>query len=107
VQRAAKAGVKIAAGSDMWQRYPGRTRGEATIPMFEALRNTGLTGLDVIRAGTLNAAELLGWQDRVGSVEAGKFADLIAVEGDPLKEITELRRVRFVMKGGAVIRHRN
>jgi imidazolonepropionase-like amidohydrolase len=47
---------------------------------------------------------LLGWQDRVGSVETGKFADLIAVEGDPLKEITELRRVRFVMKGGVVIK---
>jgi len=105
VQRAAKAGVKIAAGSDMWQRYPGRTRGEATIPMFEALRNTGLTALEVIRAGTLNAAELLGWQDRVGAVEAGKFADMIAVEGDPLKEIAELRRVKLVMKGGVVIKH--
>lgn len=103
-QRAAKAGVKIAAGSDMWQRYPGKTRGEATIPMFEALRNTGLPAIEVIRAGTINAAELLGWQDRVGAIEAGKFADLIAVAGDPLRDISELRRVKFVMKGGVVVR---
>lgn len=103
-QRAAKAGVKIAAGSDMWQRYPGKTRGEATIPMFEALRNTGLPAIEVIRAGTSNAAELLGWQDRVGAIEAGKFADLIAVAGDPLRDISELRRVKFVMKGGVVVR---
>ena len=103
-QRAAKAGVKIAAGSDMWQRYPGKTRGEATIPMFEALRNTGLPAIEVIRAGTSNAAELLGWQDRVGAIEAGKFADLIAVAGDPLRDISELRRVKLVMKGGVVVR---
>lgn len=103
-QRAAKAGVKIAAGSDMWHRYPGKTRGEATIPMFEALRNTGLPAIEVIRAGTSNAAELLGWQDRVGAIEAGKFADLIAVAGDPLRDISELRRVKFVMKGGVVVR---
>ncbi len=104
VQRAAKAGVKIAAGSDMWMKYPGKTRGAATIPMFEALRNTGLPAIEVLRAGTINAAELLGWQDRVGAIESGKFADLIAVEGDPLKDISELRRVKFVMKGGVVVR---
>jgi imidazolonepropionase-like amidohydrolase len=104
VQRAAKAGVKIAAGSDMWMKYPGRTRGAATIPMFEALRNTGMTTIDVIRTGTINAAELLGWEDRVGSIEAGKFADLIAIEGDPLGDIGELGRVKFVMKGGVVVR---
>ena len=61
-------------------------------------------GNDVVRTGTINAAELLGWEDRVGAIEAGKFADLIAVEGDPLKDIGELRRVKFVMKGGVVVR---
>lgn len=105
VQRARQAGVKIAAGSDMWNQYPGRTRGAATIPMFEALQNTGMPTIEVIRAGTMNAAELLGWQDRVGAIEVGKLADLIAVAGDPLKEIRELRQVKFVMKGGIVVRN--
>jgi imidazolonepropionase-like amidohydrolase len=102
---ALKAGVRLAAGSDMWVRYPGKKRGEATMMMFEALVDAGLPPLETIRAGTNNAAGLLGWQDRVGSIEAGKFADLIAVAGDPLKDITELKRVRFVMKGGDVVRN--
>ena len=55
-------------------------------------------------ATSLNA-EILGWTDRVGSVEKGKFADLIAVAGDPLRDITEMERVRFVMKGGVVYRN--
>ena len=49
-------------------------------------------------------AEALGWQDQIGSIEKGKYADLIAVSGDPLADITELQRVKFVMKGGKVIR---
>jgi imidazolonepropionase-like amidohydrolase len=61
--------------------------------------------LDVIRAITVNAAEMLGWQDRVGAIEAGKFADLVAVSGDPIADITELERVRFVMKDGQVVRN--
>ena len=54
-------------------------------------------------ATTVNAG-IIGWQDRVGSIEKGKFADLIAVSGDPLQDITEMQRVKFVMKGGAVIK---
>lgn len=105
LQRALKAGVKLAAGSDMWMRYPGKQRGEATMMMFEALVDAGLPHPEVIRAATVNAAELLGWQDRLGNIEAGKFADLIAVAGDPLKDINELKRVKFVMKGGEVVKH--
>ena len=56
----------------------------------------------IVSATSLNA-EIMGWSDRVGSVEAGKFADLIAVTGNPLQDITELQRVRFVMKGGAIV----
>jgi imidazolonepropionase-like amidohydrolase len=59
----------------------------------------------VIRAVTVNAAEMLGWQDRIGALEPGKFADIVAVEGDPVADITELERVRFVMKDGVVIRN--
>jgi imidazolonepropionase-like amidohydrolase len=54
--------------------------------------------LDIIRAVTVNAAEMLGWQDRVGAVEPGQFADLIAVAGDPIADISELERIRFVME---------
>jgi imidazolonepropionase-like amidohydrolase len=72
--------------------------------MFTALHTAGMPPLDILRAATTNAAEMLGWQDRVGAVEAGKLADLIAVSGDPLADIGELERVRFVMKGGQIIR---
>jgi imidazolonepropionase-like amidohydrolase len=85
--------------------YPGKTRGEASALMFSHLREAGMPSLDVLRAVTSNAAEMLGWQDRVGTVEAGKFADLIAVTGDPIADIGALEHVRFVMKGGQVIRN--
>jgi imidazolonepropionase-like amidohydrolase len=64
----------------------------------------GLTPLQAIQAATVNAADLLGWADRVGAVEPGKFADLIAVAGDPLQDVTVLEHVGFVMKGGAVVK---
>lgn len=104
-QRATKLGVKIAAGSDMWMRYPGKTRGEATRVMLAALARSGMGPAEVIRAATLNAADVLGWSDRVGALEAGRFADVIAVDGDPLADIGALGRVTFVMKGGTVIRN--
>ena len=73
--------------------------------MFANLHDAGMPSLDIIRAVTTSAAELLGWQDRVGAVEPGKFADLIAVAGDPIADIIELERVRFVMKDGKVIKN--
>ncbi len=102
--RVLKSGVAFAAGSDMCWSYPGKTRGEASATMFGALGDAGMPPLAILRAVTVNAAELLGWQDRVGAIEPGKFADLVAVQGDPLADITELERVRFVMKGGRVVR---
>jgi len=102
VQRVLKSGVKFATGSDMCWFYPGKTRGQASAATFVNLRNAGMPALDLIRSITTNAAEMLGWQDRVGAIEPGKFADLIAVSGDPL---AELERIRFVMKGGEVIRN--
>ncbi len=104
-QRVLKSGVKFAAGSDMCWFYPGKTRGQASATIFANLHDAGMPSLDIIRAVTTNAAEMLGWQDRVGAVEQGKFADLVAVAGDPVADITELERVRFVMKDGRVVRN--
>src|SRR5437899_4538349 len=100
-----KSGVKFAEWSDMGWFDPGKTRGEASISRFPTLHKAGMLSLDVIRATTTNAAEMLGWQDKVGAVEPGKFADLVAVAGDPIADITELERVRFVMKNGEVIKN--
>jgi len=105
VQRVMKWGVRFAAGSDMGWFYPGKTRGQASVSRFPTLHKAGMPALDVIRAITVNAAEMLGWQDRIGSIEPGKFADLIAVAGDPIADISELERVQFVMKDGKVIRN--
>ncbi len=104
LQRALKAGVRIAAGSDVFFMYPGKTRGQASLLILETLHSEGMQPIDCIRAATVNAAELLGWQDRIGTIEPGKFADIIAVKGDPLKDLSEFQRVQFVMKDGYVIR---
>jgi imidazolonepropionase-like amidohydrolase len=104
LRRAMKIGVKIAAGSDMLYKFPGKTRGQASLLLYEALRDEGMSPIEIIRAATVNAAELLGWQTSVGAIEAGKYADIIAVENDPLTDITALERVKFVMKGGQVVR---
>jgi imidazolonepropionase-like amidohydrolase len=105
VQRILKSGVKFAAGSDMCWFYPGKTRGQASATMFPHLRDAGMPPLDILRAVTTNAAQMLGWQDRIGALEPGKFADLVAVAGDPLTDITELERVRFVMKDGRLVKN--
>ena len=72
---------------------------------FSVYVNMGMTPLEAIRTATLNAADLIGWSDRVGSIEPGKYADLIAVSGDPLQDVTELERIKFVMKGAVVYRN--
>jgi imidazolonepropionase-like amidohydrolase len=105
VQRVLKSGVKFSAGSDMCWFYPGKTRGQASAATFINLRQAGMPAIDVIRAVTVNAAEMLGWAGRIGAVEPGQYADLIAVAGDPIADITELERVRFVMKDGQVVRN--
>jgi imidazolonepropionase-like amidohydrolase len=104
VQRVLKSGVKFSIGSDMCWYVPSKTRGEASAWVIAALGKAGMPPADILRAVTVNAAEMLGWQDRIGAVEPGKYADLIAVSGDPLTDITELERVKFVMKGGQIVR---
>src|SRR5215472_8507503 len=105
VQRVLKSGLKFAAGTDMCWWYPGKTCGEASVATLLNLRLAGMRALDVIRAITVNAADMLGWQDKIGAIEPGKFADLVAVTGDPVTDITELERVRFVMKNGEVVKN--
>jgi imidazolonepropionase-like amidohydrolase len=98
-RKALAAGVWIVMGSDAVAGLHGENAKE-----IEWMVKAGMTPAQAIRAATADAAQLMGWQDRVGTIEAGKFADLIAVEGNPLKDISELQRVRFVMKGGLVAR---
>jgi imidazolonepropionase-like amidohydrolase len=105
IQRAITLGVRIAAGSDMYYEAPGRTRGQGSLRMIKAYSEEGMPNLEIVRAATINAADLLGWGNRIGSIEPGKYADIVAVSGDPLKDITVLEHARFVMKGGVVIKN--
>ena len=100
---AATKGMKIMMGSGA----DGETYVHGTQALdFEMLvKYGGLTPVRALQAATTINAEALGWQDQIGSIDKGKYADLIAVSGDPLADITELKRVKFVMKGGKVIRN--
>jgi imidazolonepropionase-like amidohydrolase len=97
-RRAMKAGVKIAFGTDAggfdWKENPAQE--------FKWMVDWGMTPSQAIRSATVTASELLGMQDQIGTIEVGKLADIVAVPGDPLKDITVLQRVDFVMKGGVV-----
>ena len=100
--KAIKKGVKIALGTDAGG-FDWKLLNEAK--EFEYYVQYGMTPMQAIRAGTSTAAELLGWSDKLGTIEAGKWADIIAVSGDPQKDIKELQNVKFVMKGGAVYKN--
>jgi imidazolonepropionase-like amidohydrolase len=104
LMRAVRAGVKVAFGSDEYYDVPGKTRGQASLLTLEAYQAAGMPPLDVLRAATVHAAALLGWGDRIGAIEPGKLADIIGVDGDPLKDVKALQGVRFVMKGGEIVR---
>jgi imidazolonepropionase-like amidohydrolase len=99
-RRALARGVRIAFGSDVGP-FPHGTQAKE----FEYMVRFGMTPAQALHAATGVAAELMSWQDQIGSVEKGKFADLVAVSGDPLADITELERVKFVMKGGETVRN--
>ncbi len=100
---AATSGIQVMMGSGVdGSTFPHGTQGLE----FEALvKHAGLTPARAIQSGTTTNARVLGWQDQVGSIEKGKYADLIAVSGDPVADIVELQRVKFVMKGGKIIRN--
>ena len=98
-QRAHAAGVKIAFGTDSGVSTHGENARE-----FGYMVEAGMTPMDAILTATRNAADLLGASQHVGSVQAGRYADIVAVAGDPVADITELQRIRFVMKNGVVHR---
>jgi imidazolonepropionase-like amidohydrolase len=99
-RRALARGVKIAFGTDAGP-FPHGTQAKE----FEYMVRFGMTPAQALRSATSLAAELMSWEDRIGSLEKGKFADLVAVAGDPLTDITELERIKFVMKGGRIVRN--
>ncbi len=100
--KALKKNVKIALGTDAggfdWKEINQAQE-------FKYYVDYGMTSMQAIKSGTSVTAELLGWSEKLGTVEAGKWADIVAVSGDPLKDISELQRVKFVMKAGVV--HKN
>ena len=97
VAKAIQSGVPVAFGTDATVYPHGLNARE-----FAVLVEMGMPPLEAIRTATLNAAQLLGWAGKVGTIEPGAFADLIAVAGDPLTDITSLEQVRLVIKGGAI-----
>ncbi len=99
IANAIKQGVPIALGTDAAVYPHGLNAHE-----FAAYVKLGMTPMQSIQSGTINGAKLLGMEERIGSIEANKFADLVAVAADPTKDISELQRVRWVMKGGVVFK---
>ena len=100
VARAFAAGVKVGFGTDAAVYPHGLNAHE-----FAVMVKLGLTPLQAIQAATINDADLLGWSDKIGTLEPGKWADIVAVDGDPLADVTTLERVKFVMKGGEVVKN--
>jgi len=100
IAHAFASGVKVALGTDAAVYPHGMNAHE-----FGVMVRLGLTPLQSIQAGTINAADLLGWNGKVGTLEPGAWGDIVAVDGDPLKDVTTLERVKFVMKGGEVVRN--
>jgi imidazolonepropionase-like amidohydrolase len=100
IAHAFASGVRVAFGTDAAVYPHGLNAHE-----FAVMVKLGLTPLQAIQASTINAADLLGWSGKVGSLEPGAWADVIAVDGDPLKDVTVLEHVKFVMKGGEVVRN--
>jgi len=99
-KKAIEAGVKIGLGTDAAVYPHGLNAHELAVYV-----SLGMTPLQAIQTATINDADLLGWSDRIGTLEAGKWADIIAVDGDPLQDVTTLQHVKFVMKGGAVVKN--
>ena len=99
-KKAFEAGVKIGMGTDAAVYPHGLNAHELAVYV-----SLGMTPLQAIQTATINDADLLGWSDKVGTLQPGKWADIIAVDGDPLQDVTTLQHVKFVMKGGSVVKN--
>jgi imidazolonepropionase-like amidohydrolase len=99
--KAIKAGVKVALGTDAAVYPHGLNAHEVDV----YVNQFGMSPLAAIQTGTINAADLMGWTDRIGTIEPGKWADIIAIDGDPLKDVKILQHVPFVMKSGIVYKN--
>jgi len=100
---AATKGIKMLVGSGVDSNpYPHGIQG---LDFEWLVKRAGMPPARALQAATMMNAEMLGWQDRIGSIDKGKFADMVAITGDPLADITELQRVKFVMKGGKVVKN--
>ena len=99
-KKAFEAGVKIGMGTDAAVYPHGLNAHELAVYV-----SLGMSPLQAIQTATINDADLLGWSEKVGTIEPGKWADLIAVDGDPLQDITTLQHVKFVMKGGELVKN--
>ena len=100
-RKAMELGVKITFGTDVGAFEHGTGYRE-----FKLMQDYGMLPMAIIKSATTGAAELMRWENQVGSIEAGKYADVIAVKGDPLKDIRALEKVSFVMKGGMIIKNK-
>jgi len=102
VKKAMQAGVKIGLGTDAAVYPHGLNAHE-----LEVYVKLGMTPLQAIQTATINDADLLGWSDKIGTLDPGKWADIIAVDADPLQDVTTLQHVKFVMKGGEIVKNEN
>ncbi|HJT71777.1 MAG TPA: amidohydrolase family protein [Terriglobales bacterium] len=100
IKKAIEAGIKIGMGTDAAVYPHGLNAHELAVYV-----SLGMSPLQAIQTATINDADLLGWSDKVGTIDPGKWADIIAVDGDPLQDITTLQRVKFVMKAGEVVKN--
>jgi imidazolonepropionase-like amidohydrolase len=101
IRRAMQAGVKIAMGTDAAVYPHGLNAHELDV----YVNQLGMEPLAALQTATVNAADLMGWSAKTGSLEAGKWADMIAVEKNPLEDVRVLQNVKFVMKAGAVYKN--
>jgi len=99
-KKAMQAGVKIGLGTDAAVYPHGLNAHELAVYV-----SLGMSPLQAIQSATINDADLLGWSDKIGAIEPGKWADIIAVDGDPLHDVTTLQHVKFVMKGGEIVKN--
>jgi imidazolonepropionase-like amidohydrolase len=105
LRHAIQLGVPIAFGSDEYYDFSGRTRGQVSLEPLVSYVRSGMSPLQILQAATCNAAQLLGLEKEIGTLEAGKTADVVAVPGNPLSNPLLLQRISFVMKDGDIVRN--